>query len=153
MSNKDIYQALKDLYLHGKQNINSPPLSFKQVRYLANKLGIPDFKVLDLKDYIELAKKNDEPKNSVLFKPHENQETPGVTTGHFIGAYTDSKTGVIHVCDSFGSDNEVIRIPNRKVINSRSIVQPDSQSNCGYLSLLFVATHGSVKPIDKNPKE
>ena len=151
MSNKDIYQALKDLYLHGKQNINSPPLSFKQVRYLANKLGIPDFKVLDLKDYIELAKKNDEPKNAVLFKAHENQETPGVTTGHFIGAYTNPKTGVIYVCDSFGSESDSLIIPGRKVTNSKSIVQPDSYSNCGYLALLFVSTHGSIKPVDKNP--
>lgn len=153
LSNKEIYKALKDLYLHGKMNVNSPPLTFKQVRHLAKKLGIPNFKVIDLEPYIDLARTGEEPLNAVLFKAHENQETPGVTTGHFIGAYTDPKTGVIHVCDSFGSESDSLIIPGRKVINSKSVVQPDSYSNCGYLALLFVATHGSVKPVDKNPKE
>ena len=143
---------MKDLYLHGKQNVNSPPLTFKQVRYLAHKLGVPDFKVIDMEPYIELAKKSDEPLNAVLFKPHENQSTPGVTTGHFIGAYTNAKTNVIHICDSFGKESEPIKIPGRTVTNSKSVVQPDNYSNCGYLSLLFVATHGTVRPIDKNPK-
>ena len=44
--------TLSKLVKHGLLNEDSNPLTFRQVTYLAKQLGIPDFKVLDLKDYI-----------------------------------------------------------------------------------------------------
>ena len=61
--------ALQRLTTYGYMNIDSNPLSFAQVRRLARDLQIPDFKVLELKQYKRLAKNHTEPANCIIYIP------------------------------------------------------------------------------------
>ena len=61
--------VLNELVKHGLLNEDSNPLTFRQVTYLAKQLGIPDFKVLELNDYIVKANKYKEPANCIIYVP------------------------------------------------------------------------------------
>jgi len=121
-------------------------MSFKDVEYLAKSLHIPDFKVLDLSVYCKLAKTYSEPKNCVIYIPHENSPN----TGHYVGVFTEpDNNSTIQYQDSFGSKNEFPKQlidTGRKFKKNTVKYQSWTSNNCGYLSVLFVCTHDMIDP-------
>ena len=134
-------KVFNDLYLHGYLNKNSPPMNSRKLLSMAKTLGLKDFEILDSADYLNRVRIGTEPENCIIFIENANSRI-----GHFVAAY--SFDGDIHYSDSLGSSNskkfiDKLKSTNRKIIvhNSTSY-QSDNTSNCGYLSLLFLVSHG-----------
>lgn len=143
-TNKQYVDMLKDLLKYGKLNINSPPLRVKDIEAITKDLKNP-IKVYTETEYEQLAEKNAEPKEAVIFYLPE-----GASSGHFIGVFTDEHNK-IHYGDSFGSMNPVFINPkNRTVIPVKNAVQNIKTSNCGWLAMLYALTHNKTKPVDRN---
>ena len=143
-TNKQYVDMLKDLLKYGKLNTNSPPLRVKDIEEITKDLKNP-IKVYTETEYEQLAEKNAEPKEAVIFYLPE-----GASSGHFIGVFTDEHNK-IHWGDSFGSMNPVYIHPkNRTVIPVKNAVQNVKTSNCGWLAMLYALTHNKTKPIDRN---
>lgn len=143
-TNKQYVDMLKDLLKYGKLNTNSPPLRVKDIESITKDLKNP-IKVYTETEYEQLAEKNSEPKEAVIFYLPE-----GASSGHFIGVFTDEQNR-IHYGDSFGSMNPVFIHPkNRTVIPVKNAVQNVKTSNCGWLAMLYALTHNKTKPIDRN---
>ena len=135
--------TLKKLVKHGLLNEDSNPLTFRQVTYLAKQLGIPDFKVLDLKDYIVKANKYKEPANCITYVPWKNQPN----RGHFVSCFRESD-GVLNYQDSFGQVNEFpLDKVKRKFKINKVRYQSMFSNNCAYLALLHLYTHDKVDPV------
>lgn len=135
---------LKDLLKYGKLNTNSPPLRVKDIETITKDLKNP-IKVYTETEYEQLAEKNSEPKEAVIFYLPE-----GASSGHFIGVFTDEQNR-IHYGDSFGKMNPVFIHPkNRTVIPVKNAVQNVKTSNCGWLAMLYALTHNKTKPVDRN---
>ena len=150
-------KVFNDLYLHGYLNKNSPPMNSKKLLSMGKTLGLKDFEILDSSDYLRRVKQGTEPENCIIFIENANSRI-----GHFVAAYSVNTSasysdntsasytseGDIHYSDSLGSSNskrfiDKLKSTNRKIIvhNSTSY-QSDNTSNCGYLSLLFLVSHG-----------
>ena len=143
-TNKQYVDMLKDLLKYGKLNINSPPLRVKDIEAITKDLKNP-IKVYTETEYEQLAEKNSEPKEAVIFYLPE-----GASSGHFIGVFTDEQNR-IHYGDSFGKMNPVFIHPkNRTVIPVKNAVQNVKTSNCGWLAMLYALTHNKTKPVDRN---
>ena len=143
-TNKQYVEMLKDLLKYGKLNTNSPPLRVKDIEAITKDLKNP-IKVYTETEYEQLAEKNAEPKEAVIFYLPE-----GASSGHFIGVFTDEQNR-IHYGDSFGKMNPVFIHPkNRTVIPVKNAVQNVKTSNCGWLAMLYALTHNKTKPIDRN---
>lgn len=143
-TNKQYVEMLKDLLKYGKLNTNSPPLRVKDIESITKDLKNP-IKVYTETEYEQLAEKNSEPKEAVIFYLPE-----GASSGHFIGVFTDEQNR-IHYGDSFGRMNPVFIHPkNRTVIPVKNAVQNIKTSNCGWLAMLYALTHNKTKPIDRN---
>ena len=143
-TNKQYVDMLKDLLKYGKLNINSPPLRVKDIEAITKDLKNP-IKVYTETEYEQLAEKNSEPKEAVIFYLPE-----GASSGHFIGVFTDEQNR-IHYGDSFGKMNPVFIHPkNRTVIPVKNAVQNIKTSNCGWLAMLYALTHNKTKPVDRN---
>ena len=134
-------KVFNDLYLHGYLNKNSPPMNSRKLLSMGKILGLKDFEILDSSNYLRRVRNGTEPANCIIFIENANSRI-----GHFVAAYSDD--GDIHYSDSLGSSNskrfiDKLKSTNRKIIvhNSTSY-QSDSTSNCGYLSLLFLVSHG-----------
>ena len=129
---------------HGLLNEDSNPLTFRQVTYLAKQLGIPDFKVLDLKDYIVKANKYKEPANCIIYVPWKNQPN----RGHFVSCFRESNNGVLNYQDSFGQVNEFpLDKVKRKFKINKVRYQSMFSNNCAYLALLHLYTHDKIDPV------
>ena len=131
---------------HGLLNEDSNPLTFRQVTYLAKQLGIPDFKVLDLKDYIVKANKYKEPANCIIYVPWKNQPN----RGHFVSCFREgsAKNGVLNYQDSFGQVNEFpLDKVKRKFKINKVRYQSMFSNNCAYLALLHLYTHDKIDPV------
>ena len=137
-------------------NIDSNPLSFAEVRRLARDLQIPDFKVLELKQYKRLAKNHTEPANCIIYipwkdQPNRGQEATrsvasGVATGHYVSCFRESD-GSLNYQDSFGSFNEFPMNDVNRVFHTNKVkYQSVFANNCGYLSLLHLYTHDELDP-------
>lgn len=143
-TNKQYVDMLKDLLKYGKLNTNSPPLRVKDIESITKDLKNP-INVYTETEYEQLAEKNAEPKEAVIFYLPE-----GASSGHFIGVFTDEQNR-IHYGDSFGKMNPVFIHPkNRTVIPVKNAVQNVKTSNCGWLAMLYALTHNKTKPIDRN---
>lgn len=143
-TNKQYVDMLKDLLKYGKLNTNSPPLRVKDIESITKDLKNP-IKVYTETEYEQLAEKNSEPKEAVIFYLPE-----GASSGHFIGVFTDEQNR-IHYGDSFGKMNPVFIHPkNRTVIPVKNAVQNVKTSNCGWLAMLYALTHNKTKPVDRN---
>ena len=143
-TNKQYVDMLKDLLKYGKLNTNSPPLRVKDIETITKDLKNP-IKVYTETEYEQLAEKNSEPKEAVIFYLPE-----GASSGHFIGVFTDEQNR-IHYGDSFGKMNPVFIHPkNRTVIPVKNAVQNVKTSNCGWLAMLYALTHNKTKPVDRN---
>ena len=135
--------VLSKLVKHGLLNEDSKSLTFRQVRYLAKQLGIPDFKVLDLKDYIVKANKYKEPANCIIYVPWKNQPN----RGHFVSCFRESD-GVLNYQDSFGQVNEFpLDKVKRKFKINKVRYQSMFSNNCAYLALLHLYTHDKIDPV------
>ena len=135
-------KALQRLTTYGYMNIDSNPLSFAQVRRLARDLQIPDFKVLELKQYKRLAKNHTEPANCIIYIPWENEPN----RGHYVSCFRE-KDGSLNYQDSFGSFNEFpLKDVNRVFHKNKVKYQSVFANNCGYLALLHLYTHDEVDP-------
>ena len=128
-------KAIKQLYVHGVLNKDSDSLNEDQIRKLMEDLDIHG-RVLDWAEYKKLAERNKEPENAVSWLG-----IPG-EMGHWVGVFTD-QSNTIHYEDSFGLVPPS-KIRGRRMKVSNSCVQDTRSSNCGYLALLFVATHNKV---------
>ena len=125
-------------------NEDSNPLTFRQVTYLAKQLDIPDFKVLDLKDYIVKANKYKEPANCIIYVPWKNQPN----RGHFVSCFREAKNGVLNYQDSFGQVNEFpLDKVKRKFKINKVRYQSMFSNNCAYLALLHLYTHDKIDPV------
>lgn len=136
-------------------NEDSNPLTFRQVTYLAKQLGIPDFKVLDLKDYIVKANKYKEPANCIIYVPWKNQPN----RGHFVSCFREANgvsattggstnNGVLNYQDSFGQVNEFpLDKVKRKFKINKVRYQSMFSNNCAYLALLHLYTHDKIDPV------
>ena len=146
--------ALQRLYTYGYMNIDSNPLSFAQVRRLARDLQIPDFKVLELKQYKRLAKNYTEPANCIIYIPWKDQPN----RGHYVSCFRE-RDGVVgdnsgaplgaplNYQDSFGSFNEFpLKDVNRVFHKNKVKYQSVFANNCGYLALLHLYTHDELDP-------
>jgi len=137
-----------ELYDHGYMNNDCEPMTFAQVTSIAKQLCIPDFKVLELNDYCELARSHHEPTNCVIYIPHDDNPN----TGHYVGAFTCNNC-VINYQDSYGQKvnpmPQQLRNTGRKFKVNRVKYQSYFSNNCGYLALLHVATHDKVDPCVK----
>ena len=143
-TNKQYVDMLKDLLKYGKLNTNSPQLRVKYIEAITKDLKNP-IKVYTETEYEQLAEKNAEPKEAVIFYLPE-----GASSGHFIGVFTDEQNR-IHYGDSFGKMNPVFIHPkNRTVIPVKNAVQNVKTSNCGWLAMLYALTHNKTKPVDRN---
>lgn len=149
-------------------NIDSNPLSFAEVRRLARDLQIPDFKVLELKQYKRLANNHTEPANCIIYipwkdQPNRGQEATracktsdgcvascvasGVATGHYVSCFRESD-GSLNYQDSFGSFNEFpMKDVNRVFHKNKVKYQSVFANNCGYLALLHLYTHDKLDPM------
>ena len=134
--------VLRKLVKHGLLNEDSNPLTFRQVTYLAKQLGIPDFKVLDLKDYIVKANKYKEPANCIIYVPWKNQPN----RGHFVSCFREGS--VLNYQDSFGQVNEFpLDKVKRKFKINKVRYQSMFSNNCAYLALLHLYTHDKIDPV------
>ena len=95
---------MRKLYTHGYMNVDAEPMTFAQVTELAKQLGIPDFKVLELDKYKQLAKKYKEPANAIIWIPGE-QNSP---LGHYVSCFREPD-GTLNYQDSFGGGERGIR--------------------------------------------
>lgn len=149
-------EALHKITIYGYMNIDSNPLSFSQVRRLARDLQIPDFKVLELKQYKRLVKKYKEPANCIIYIPWENEPNrgqeatrsvaSGVATGHYVSCFRE-KDGSLNYQDSFGSFNEFPMKDVSRVFHINKVkYQSVFANNCGYLALLHLYTHDELDP-------
>ena len=135
-------EALHKITIYGYMNIDSNPLSFSQVRRLARDLQIPDFKVLELKQYKRLVKKYKEPANCIIYIPWENEPN----RGHYVSCFRE-KDGSLNYQDSFGSFNEFPMKDVSRVFHINKVkYQSVFANNCGYLALLHLYTHDELDP-------
>ena len=134
-------KVFNDLYLHGYLNKNSPPMNSRKLLSMGKTLGLKDFEILDSTDYLSHVRRGTEPENCIIFIENANSRI-----GHFVAAY--SVNGDIHYSDSLGLSNskrfiDKLKSTNRKIIVHNSTpYQSDNTSNCSYLSLLFLVSHG-----------
>lgn len=147
-------RALHKIYTYGYMNVDGNPLTFNEVKRLARDLQIPDFKVLDLKDYKRLVKNYKEPKNCIIFLPFD--ENPN--DGHYVSCFREPD-GSLNYQDSFGDfgynknlgsnfDNFPLRDVKNRVFHTNKVkYQSVFANNCGYLALLHLYTHDKLDPM------
>lgn len=134
--------ALQRLTTYGYMNIDSNPLSFAEVRRLARDLQIPDFKVLELKQYKRLAKNHTEPANCIIYIPWKDQPN----RGHYVSCFRE-RDGSLNYQDSFGNFNDFpMKDVNRVFHINKVKYQSVFANNCGYLALLHLYTHDELDP-------
>ena len=124
-------------------NVDAEPMTFAQVTELAKQLGIPDFKVLELDKYKQLAKKYKEPANCIIWIPGE-QVHPSL--GHYVSCFRESD-GTLNYQDSFGGLNDFPLSDTNRVFRVNKVkYQSIFANNCGYLALLHLYTHDAIDP-------
>lgn len=136
--NYKMQDAINKLYKHAVLNKNSKPLNEDELRELIKQLKI-EAMVLTWPEYKKLAEMNKEPENAIIWLG-----IPG-EMGHWVGAFTDNQNVIIYE-DSFGLVPPS-KIRGRRIKVSNSCVQDTRNSNCGYLALLFIATHNKVNSL------
>ena len=123
-------------------NVDAEPMTFAEVTKLAKQLGIPDFKVLELDKYKQLAKKYKEPANCIIWIPFED----GSSLGHYVSCFREPD-GTLNYQDSFGGLNDFpLSDTNRLFRVNKVKYQSIFANNCGYLALLHLYTHDAIDP-------
>ena len=123
-------------------NVDAEPMTFAEVTKLAKQLGIPDFKVLELDKYKQLAKKYKEPANCIIWIPFENNGS----LGHYVSCFREPD-GTLNYQDSFGGLNDFPLSDTNRVFRVNKVkYQSIFANNCGYLALLHLYTHDAVDP-------
>lgn len=125
-------------------NEDSEPMNFSEVRRLAKGLGVKGFQVTDVDKYAKKAKNHTEPKNCVVYIA--SIDNPNF--GHYAGIFTESD-GSLNYQDSFGKMNDVpdcLKSCGRLMTINKVKYQGIKANNCGYLSMLHVATHDEIDP-------
>ena len=123
-------------------NEDAKPLSDSEVYMMANLLEIPDFKVLRLSEYKELAKKYKEPANCIIWIPFSK----GGNFGHYVSCFREPD-GTLNYQDSFGGLNDFPLSDTNRVFRVNKVkYQSIFANNCGYLALLHLYTHDAIDP-------
>ena len=122
-------------------NVDGEPMTFAQVTKLGKQLGIPDFKVLELDKYKQLAKKYKEPANCIIWIPFENNGA----LGHYVSCFREPE-GTLTYQDSFGGLNDFPLSDTNRVFRVNKVkYQSIFANNCGYLAL-HLYTHDAIDP-------
>ena len=133
---------MRKLYTHGYMNVDAEPMTFAQVTELAKQLDIPDFKVLELDKYKQLAKKYKEPANAIIWIPGERNSP----LGHYVSCFREPD-GTLNYQDSFGGLNDFPLSDTNRVFRVNKVkYQSIFANNCGYLALLHLYTHDAIDP-------
>lgn len=126
-------------------------MTFAEVTKLAKQLRIPDFKVLELDKYKQLAKKYKEPANCIIWIPFENngglRSSPGeAALGHYVSCFREPD-GTLNYQDSFGGLNDFPLTDTNRIFRVNKVkYQSIFANNCGYLALLHLYTHDAIDP-------
>ena len=131
-------------------NVDAEPMTFAEVTKLAKQLGIPDFKVLELDKYKQLAKKYKEPVNAIIWIPFENATSSlaehNGSLGHYVSCFREPD-GTLNYQDSFGGLNDFPLADTDRVFRVNKVkYQSIFANNCGYLALLHLYTHDAIDP-------
>ena len=123
-------------------NVDSEPMTFAEVRKLAEQLEIPDFDVMELDKYKILAKKYKEPENCIIWIPFGD----GDPLGHYVSRFREPD-GTLNYQDSFGKLNEFPLTDTNRVFHVNKVkYQSIFANNCNYLALLHLYTYDVVDP-------
>ena len=123
-------------------NVDAEPMTFAEVTKLAKQLGIPDFKVLELDKYKQLAKRYKEPANAIIWIPFENNGS----LGHYVSCFREPD-GTLNYQDSFGGLNDFPLAGTNRLFRVNKVkYQSIFANNCGYLALLHLYTHDAIDP-------
>ena len=123
-------------------NVDAEPMTFAEVTKLAKQLRIPDFKVLELDKYKQLAKKYKEPANCIIWIPFKE----GGSLGHYVSCFREPD-GTLNYQDSFGGLNDFPLSDTNRVFRVNKVkYQSIFANNCGYLALLHLYTHDAIDP-------